>query len=288
LAQALKKYHIDAQYLELELTESMLMQDPEIAVATMHKLKQIGVKISLDDFGTGYSSLTYLSRFPIDTLKIDQSFVRNITTEPDAAEIAMAIVGLAHRMDLRVIAEGVETEAQLAYLRENDCDEIQGYYFSRPLAPQDFAGLLCSGKSLPCTTEEAGAHHTLLIVDNDPEKLNAIQQSLQTRNYRVITTNNAHTGLELLALNQVQVVLVNQYLSDMNVVEFLRKIEEIHPRTVRILLSENYGDLAVLSQEINAGIAHKFLTKPISEEHLHKHITEAFTYHQAIFQTPAV
>lgn len=286
LAQALKKYQIDAQYLELELTESMLMQDPEIAVATMHKLKQIGVKISLDDFGTGYSSLTYLSRFPIDTLKIDQSFVRNITTEPDAAEIAMAIIGLAHRMDLRVIAEGVETEAQLAYLRKNDCDEIQGYYFSKPLAPQAFSDLLRSGKSLPRTVEETSLHCTLLIVNNDPDRLNVMQHSLHARNYRIITANDAHAGLELLALNQAQVVLVSQHLPDMNVAEFLRKVEEIHPRTVRILLSKNHDGLAALSQAINAGIAHKFLTEPVSEEHLCKHITEAFAYHQAIFQAP--
>lgn len=283
LTQALKTYKIDATYLELELTESMLMQEPEMAVATMHKLKQIGVKISLDDFGTGYSSLTYLSRFPIDTLKIDQSFVRNITTEPDAAEIAMAIIGLAHRMDLRVIAEGVETDAQLAYLRENGCDEIQGYYFSRPLAPQGFADILRSGKSLPRAAEKSGTAYTLLIVNDDPDKLTEIEHSLQGENCCVLTANNAHAGLELLALKQVQVVLVGQHQASMDGTEFLRTVGEIHPRTVRILLAENYDNLATVSQAINAGIAHKFLTKPISEEHLRKHILDAFAYHKAIF-----
>lgn len=285
LAQALKKYKIGAQYLELELTESMLMQEPEVAVETMHKLKQIGVKISLDDFGTGYSSLTYLSRFPIDTLKIDQSFVRNITTEPDAAEIATAIIGLAHRMGLRVIAEGVETEAQLAYLRGNNCDEIQGYHFSKPLTPQSFANLIRSGKSLPRAVEEAGTVCTLLIVNNDPGKLKEIENSLQGENYCILTAGNANAGLELLALNQSQVVLVGQHLPDMNGPEFLRKVEEIHPRTVRILLSENHDDLATLSQAVNAGIAHKLLTKPIAEERLRKHIMEAFAYQKAIFQS---
>jgi diguanylate cyclase (GGDEF)-like protein/PAS domain S-box-containing protein len=148
LEQVLKQYRLEGQHLELELTESMLMHEPEQAVTTMHKLKQLGVKISLDDFGTGYSSFGYLSRFPIDTLKIDQSFVRNVVTDPDAAEIASAIIGLAHRMKLRVVAEGVETGDQLAYMRTNGCDELQGYYFSKPLAAEAFAGLLRSGKSL--------------------------------------------------------------------------------------------------------------------------------------------
>ena len=148
LDHILEQYALKGRHLELELTESMLMPEPEQAVATMHKLKQHGVNISLDDFGTGYSSFGYLSRFPIDTLKIDQSFVRGVVTDPDAAEIASAIIGLAHRMRLRVVAEGVETADQLAYMRTNDCDELQGYYFSKPLAADDFAELLRSGKSL--------------------------------------------------------------------------------------------------------------------------------------------
>ncbi len=149
LSQALDRHGIAAHHLEIELTESMLMQEPKRATATMHRLKQLGVKISLDDFGTGYSSLGYLSRFPIDTLKIDQSFVRGVVTEPDDAEIASAIIGLAHRLKLRVVAEGVETEAQLAFMRGNDCDELQGYYFSKALAADDFAGIVRSGKTLP-------------------------------------------------------------------------------------------------------------------------------------------
>ncbi|MFZ3017404.1 MAG: EAL domain-containing protein [Gallionella sp.] len=148
LSEALERHGIAAHHLEIELTESMLMQEPDRAIETMHKLKQLGVKISLDDFGTGYSSLGYLSRFPIDTLKIDQSFVRGVTTVPDDAEIASAIIGLAHRMKLRVVAEGVETADQLAFLRSNDCDELQGYYFSKPIPADDFAALLRSGKTL--------------------------------------------------------------------------------------------------------------------------------------------
>ncbi len=148
LADAIERHGIEARHLEIELTESMLMQEPDRAIETMHKLKQLGVKISLDDFGTGYSSLGYLSRFPIDTLKIDQSFVRGVTTVADDAEIASAIIGLAHRMKLRVVAEGVETIDQLAFLRGNDCDEVQGYYFSKPVPAADFAEMVRSGRTL--------------------------------------------------------------------------------------------------------------------------------------------
>ncbi|HEX5363492.1 MAG TPA: EAL domain-containing protein [Gallionella sp.] len=148
LSRAFERHGIAARYLEIELTESMLMQEPKRAIDTMHKLKQLGLKISLDDFGTGYSSLGYLSRFPIDTLKIDQSFVRGVVTDPDDAEIASAIIGLAHRMKLRVVAEGVETPEQLAFLRSNHCDELQGYYFSKPLPADDFAALVRKGKTL--------------------------------------------------------------------------------------------------------------------------------------------
>lgn len=286
VAQALDKHGVEARHLELELTESMLMQEPEHAVETMQKLKQLGVKISLDDFGTGYSSFSYLSRFPIDTLKIDQSFIRDLIAEPNAAEIASAIIGLAHRMNLRVVAEGVETEAQLAYLLEKDSDEIQGFHFSKALAPHDLATLLRSGKSLPRAQEKPIPVRTLLIVSDTPTQLRELQHSLHGEGYLILTADNVHTGLESLALHQVQVVLAAQHLTSLNGLELLRKAADIHPRTVRILLSDSRADLAAASLAVNAGIAHKSLTEPIAEEHLRKHIREAFAYHDAALQAP--
>ncbi len=138
-----------AQFLELEITESIAMDHIEETIAKLDELKAMGVSIAMDDFGTGYSSLGYLKRFPIDRLKIDRSFVRDITTDPDDATIAVSIISLAHAMRLGVVAEGVETEAQLAFLRQHGCDEIQGYYFSPPLAQEEFAALLRADGSLP-------------------------------------------------------------------------------------------------------------------------------------------
>jgi len=125
--------------LELEVTESVAMRDVELTVAVLEKLKEIGVKLSIDDFGTGYSSLNYLKRFPIDKLKVDQSFVRNLTTDANDVAIAGAIIALGHSLKLKVIAEGVETRGQLDLLRRYGCDEMQGYLFSRPVAAAEFA-----------------------------------------------------------------------------------------------------------------------------------------------------
>ncbi len=148
IVQILGETGLAPHLLELELTESMMMNDVEQAVDILRSLKAIGVHLSIDDFGTGYSSLSYLKRFPIDLLKIDQSFVRDITVDPDDAVIVLSIISLAHSLRLTVIAEGVETEAQLAYLRRHGCDCMQGYYFSHPLSAADCEQLLRQGKRL--------------------------------------------------------------------------------------------------------------------------------------------
>jgi EAL domain-containing protein (putative c-di-GMP-specific phosphodiesterase class I) len=133
---------LDPRYLEFELTESSVMKEPDEAIKKLNELKQMGVTISIDDFGTGYSSLNYLKRFPIDTLKIDKSFVREISTDPDVTAIVTAIITLAHALKLNVIAEGVETEEQFKFLRSLGCDEVQGFLFGRPISADEFTALL--------------------------------------------------------------------------------------------------------------------------------------------------
>ena len=143
VSRILAETGLDACFLEMELTESMIMHNADAVVATLRQLTALGVQLSVDDFGTGYSSLAYLKNLPIDTLKIDQSFVRDIVAgAPDHRVLARAIISIGHSLDLKVVAEGVETEAQLEYLRKHGCDEVQGYYFSEPVPPQAFRRLL--------------------------------------------------------------------------------------------------------------------------------------------------
>jgi diguanylate cyclase (GGDEF)-like protein len=136
---------LDPRFLELELTESVLMTHAESTESILKALRATGVQLAVDDFGTGYSSLSYLRRFPIDALKIDQSFVRQLTIAPDDTTIVTAIIAMGRSLKLRVIAEGVETQDQLAFLQAHRCDEAQGYYFSRPVVSQQFAKLLETG-----------------------------------------------------------------------------------------------------------------------------------------------
>lgn len=153
IAQILKETNLNPTYLELELTESLLVENVQQTIVILQQLHDMGIVLSLDDFGTGYSSLNYLKRFPIDVLKIDQSFVRDLVFDSDDAAITEAIISLAHSLHLRVIAEGVETEEQLNYLHANGCNEIQGYYFSRPLPADALTKLLEEGKNLSCSTK---------------------------------------------------------------------------------------------------------------------------------------
>ncbi|MDH3371436.1 MAG: EAL domain-containing protein, partial [Gammaproteobacteria bacterium] len=134
--------------LDLELTEGLVMQQAEASISTLRELVAMDVRISIDDFGTGYSSLSYLKRFPINVLKIDQSFVRDIPRDEDDAAIASTIITMAHSLGLKVVAEGVETIQQLEFLRKHQCNAMQGYYYSKPLAPQQFEELLKNGSRL--------------------------------------------------------------------------------------------------------------------------------------------
>ncbi len=147
VARALRETGLDPAALEFEITESMVMHDPERAVTLLTRLKAMGIHLSIDDFGTGYSSLSYLKRFPIDSVKIDRSFIHDIPGDADDAAITRAIIAMAHSLRLKVIAEGVETEEQLSFLRELGCDEMQGYYFSEPLAEDEFLRLQKSAAS---------------------------------------------------------------------------------------------------------------------------------------------
>jgi diguanylate cyclase (GGDEF)-like protein len=150
----LEESGLGASYLELELTETSIMENPESAAKLLTEIRQLGVKVAVDDFGTGYSSLSYLKRLPIDTLKVDRSFVNNAPTDPDDAALVMAIVTLAHNLRLRVVAEGIETDEQLSFLRLLRCDEGQGYLFSRPQPAEALEQSLLEDSPPPTATQQ--------------------------------------------------------------------------------------------------------------------------------------
>jgi len=147
ITDIIKTTGVNSTCLVLELTESSIMKNPEAAIETLRELKKMGIKIAIDDFGTGYSSLGYLKRLPIDILKIDRSFIFDVTTDADDAALVMAIITLAHNLSLKVVAEGVETEEQLRFLRLLRCDGWQGFLYSKPVPAVNMSRFLLSNQS---------------------------------------------------------------------------------------------------------------------------------------------
>jgi len=148
---ALEGSGLDPRHLTLELTESMIMDNAKGNTDILHQMKEMGLKLSIDDFGTGYSSLSYLKRFPLDELKIDRSFISDLDTDADDAAIVTAIIAMGHGLGLSVVAEGVEAERQLAFLKQRGCEGYQGYLFSRPLAADDLYSLIGFGATRSVT-----------------------------------------------------------------------------------------------------------------------------------------
>ena len=163
----LKETNLDPALLELELTEASIMKEPEKAIEKLNELRDMGIKIAIDDFGTGYSSLSYLKRFPIDTLKIDKTFVSDVSTNEDDATIAKAIVMMGHALDITVIAEGVETPQQLEYLTSLECDVIQGYLFSPPLTTESFTELLMEQLRVTSPSVERGTTRLQPLISDE-------------------------------------------------------------------------------------------------------------------------
>jgi EAL domain-containing protein (putative c-di-GMP-specific phosphodiesterase class I) len=155
VSRILTKTGCDPSWLELEITESVAMRNPEDVAINLRKLTEVGISISIDDFGTGYSSLAYLKHLPVSSLKIDRSFIKNIFSDNGDAAIVRAVIGLAHGLDIKVVAEGVEEESQLEFLRDLDCDLAQGYYYCRPLPSDEITQLFLSSTDLKLVKQQS-------------------------------------------------------------------------------------------------------------------------------------
>lgn len=282
IREILTETGLEARHLDLELTESMIMADVERAVAILNELNKLGVQISIDDFGTGYSSLAHLKRFPIDVLKIDRSFIREIPENSNDVAIADAIISMAHSLGMRVIAEGVETEAQCELLSRNICDEIQGFFFSKPVPANEMELMLNEKRCLPDRLLRLQKPaRTLLLVDDDPSILSALRRQLRNDDYEILTATDGQKGLELLAHNKIDVIVSDQRMPGMTGVEFLRKVKILHPDTVRIVLS-GFTELQSVTDAVNEGAIYKFLTKPWDDVQLREHVAEAFQHKEMV------
>jgi diguanylate cyclase (GGDEF)-like protein/PAS domain S-box-containing protein len=273
VVKALRENDIPAYLLELELTESTLMANTDRTVTCLKQLKALGVRISIDDFGTGYSSLAYLRRFPIDRLKIDMSFIRDVTSNPDDAAIVLAIIHMAHRLNLDTVAEGVETEAQVAYLRRHCCGHIQGFYFSAAIAPPAFEQMLRAETRLLAPSDADDM--TLLVVDDEERVVRALVALLRSDGYRILTATSAEEGFEQLALHHVDVLMCDERMPVMSGTDFLDRVKDLYPDTFRIVLS-GQADPGGIMAAINRGSVQRFYAKPWDNRTLRESIGEAF------------
>jgi diguanylate cyclase (GGDEF)-like protein len=274
-----------AQHLELELTESMLMSDSDGMLAALHDIKAIGVTLTLDDFGTGYSSLAYLKRFPIDVLKIDRSFVRNVTTDPNDASLTKTIVLMAKSLKMKTVAEGVETQGQLGFLSAIKCDAVQGFYFSKPVNADALTAMLRKQMGRPILPRESAPERTVLLLDDEPNVLSALARVFRNEGYQIFKTTSALEAFEMLAMHRVQVIISDQRMPIMSGTTFLSKVKELYPDTIRIILS-GYTELSSVIDAINYGAVYRFFTKPWDDQFMRDQLLEAFEHHWLIHGKP--
>ena len=276
---ALARSGLDPRCLEIELTETIGMDGAESFIHTLDALKAIGVTIAIDDFGTGYSTLGYLKRFPIDKLKIDRMFIRDVVTEIDDAAIVQAIIAMAHHLKLKVTAEGVETDEQAGFLHRSHCDSAQGYLFGRPMDAAHLGALLDNRSEPPLWSGPSGPQRSLLLVDDDPDTLHRLQSALQVDGYDIHTATSAQQALDLLAHTRIAVTVSDQRMSGMSGIEFLRRAKIMYPDTLRIVLS-GYTDPATATAATNEGAVYKVVTKPWTNAALRKDVRRAFHRHE--------
>ncbi|OGA25690.1 MAG: hypothetical protein A3I02_09765 [Betaproteobacteria bacterium RIFCSPLOWO2_02_FULL_67_26] len=276
VGQVLEDTGVHPGLIELELTETLLMSDAEEAVEMLHQLKALGVRLAVDDFGTGYSSLTYLKRFPLDSLKIDLSFIRDIVSNPEDATITRTIISLARGLKLKVVAEGVETEGQLNFLRSNGCDEMQGFYFARPMPVEDCTRVLTEDRRLQYPqAETAPDSPLLLLVDDSEDDLRVLKLALAPEGFHILTATCANDGFEILARYGVDIVISDQRMPEMTGVEFLSRVRKLYPHAVRVVAASG-DDVPTITGATNRAGIHKFLSKDWDPDRLRAEVREAY------------
>ncbi|MGM0638723.1 MAG: EAL domain-containing protein [Pseudomonadota bacterium] len=278
VAKVLEESGLSPSLLELELTEGVLMDSTERVIETLQTLREHGVRVAIDDFGTGFSSLSYLKHLPISKIKVDRSFVRDVISDHRDAAIIEGVVTMAGKLRLDVVIEGVETQAQYAYLRKQLCDTFQGYLFARPMPLDSLIPFLKEYHLRHTLDQPRGEDHdgqTLLLLDDEPNILRALTRILRPAGYRILTATRTGEAFELLAGEEIQVIISDQRMPEMSGTEFLRHVTELYPDAIQIMLS-GYTDLRTVTEAINEGAIYKFLTKPWDDDELRLVVNQAF------------
>jgi len=265
----------------LELNERVLTQNStDVVYRTVSALRHEGIAVTLDNFGTGDASLGALVRYPADILKIDRSFISAAPAGSRETAIVRALIAMGHQLGMKVIANGVESEAQLGFLRRADCDYFQGYLFGEPMSA-DAAGQALRRRYLrPELFTATQSDRTLLLVDDEQNVLRSLVRLFRRDGYRILAAGNVRDAFGLLATNQVQVILSDQRMQEMDGTEFLGRVKMLYPDTIRLVLS-GYTDLATVTDAINRGAIYRFLTKPWDDNKLREHIRQAFRTYEA-------
>ena len=251
--------------LVLEITESVFMRNPELAISKLHELSELGVKVALDDFGTGYSSLSYLKNLPVNLLKIDRSFVNDMVSNSHDSAIIEGIISMAHHLGLEVLAEGVETSAQQEYLRRCHCDAMQGFLLAKPMAKEQVLSFLQDYRSNINEKLKEHERQAVLIVDDEENVLKSLQRLLRRDGYHIFTASNAEEAFNILAHEPVDVVISDQRMRNMQGLEFLSNVRNMYPDAARIVLTA-YRNEDALTQAINESEVYRFLDKPWDDE----------------------
>lgn len=278
VGELLHRHDVSGSAIEFEVSEAVLSLDAPHVAGSLAGLRALGSVLTLADFGMRGLSLAALAQHPLDRLKIDRSFLRNITSQPRSAALVQGIIALGHKLGMTVVAKGVETDAELGFLRRHHCDFFQGYLFSPPLPGTDIDELLRRRFLLPHVFQDNAAMQptrTLLLLDDEENVLRSLVRLLRRDGYRLLTAGSVSEAFDLLARNDVQVVLSDQRMPDMSGTEFLARVRDLYPDTVRLALS-GYTDLETISQAINQDAAYRFLIKPWDDADLREHVRAAF------------
>lgn len=275
IGELLHRYDLPGSALEFELAESVLAMDAHQIFDTLAGLRRLGTTLTVQDFGLGGLSFAALAQYPLDRLKIDRSFIRNVASDPRSAAIVRGIIAMGHQLGMKVTAKGVESEAELGFLRRTHCDFFQGYLFSAPQPAEDLGELIARRFLLPGAFVATGPERTLLLLDDEENVLRSLVRLFRRDGYRILTASSVREAFDLLASDSPQVIVSDQRMADMSGTEFLSRVRDLYPDTIRMVLS-GYTDLATITEAINHGAIYRFLTKPWNDAELREHISDAF------------